>query len=696
MKRREFVKTMTALGTGLMLPESMRIALGAQEAPADAAVKHVLVMFKCHFDAGFVDTQANVVHKYFAEYFPKAIETARAANAGGKRRYVWTTGSWLLYEYLEQAGAAERKAMEEAIERGDIAWHALPFTWCSELLSQSLMEGALAISAALDKRYGRKTTGSKMTDVPGHTRGLIRPLAKHGVSFLDVGLNPAPPVPEVPHLFLWKDPSGASLAMAYHRDYGGSVRVPGSDLVVAACVRGDNSGPHTAEEIAAARAEYGKRFPNAEIVACNLSEIANAVAPHHDKLPVVTGEIGDTWVYGHAGDPVKMSRYREVARLREKWIAAGEFQCGDKTDLELLRHMLLEAEHTGGADTKVWLDYDHYKPADLAQMLDTKGYKVVAHSWEEKRQDMLDGIATLPVKLKAAAEKAIADLRATEPAVSQRSLENMAGKTIETEHYLLTIDGKTGAMTRLRNKKTGREWASAEHPIGLFTYQTLSQEDYQHYLNTYVQIKEDWVWHDFGKPNIEKFGAVSRDWHPERASAHGEEYNDEHRIVVRMQMVEDAAFHAGIAAYPRMVFYEMRLPKSEPAIHLTMTTFKKPATRLPESMWLTFNPIAEGRKGWTLDKSNEAISPWEVVANGNRHMHSLWTGFEYKETGNRFAVETVDAPVVTLELRNPLVFTNDQPDLSKGVHANLYNNAWGCNFISWYSEDMRFRFVIRA
>jgi hypothetical protein len=43
MKRREFVKTMTALGTGLMLPESMRIALGAQEAPADAAVKRVTV-----------------------------------------------------------------------------------------------------------------------------------------------------------------------------------------------------------------------------------------------------------------------------------------------------------------------------------------------------------------------------------------------------------------------------------------------------------------------------------------------------------------------------------------------------------------------------------------------------------------------------------------------------------------------------
>ena len=59
-------------------------------------------------------------------------------------------------------------------------------------------------------------------------------------------------------------------------------------------------------------------------------------------------------------------------------------------------------------------------------------------------------------------------------------------------------------------------------------------------------------------------------------------------------------------------------------------------------------------------------------------------------------METVDASVVSLGIRSPLVFSNDQPDMSKGVHSNLYNNAWGCNFISWYGEDMYFRYVLRA
>ena len=146
-----------------------------------------------------------------------------------------------------------------------------------------------------------------------------------------------------------------------------------------------------------------------------------------------------------------------------------------------------------------------------------------------------------------------------------------------------------------------------------------------------------------------------------------------------------------------MAFFELVLPKNEAVIHLNLSCFEKLATRLPESLWLTFNPIAEDQDGWTLDKSNETISPFDVVANGNRHMHGLWKGFEYRKAENAFSLETIDAPVVALgKERTPLVFSNDQPDLSRGIHSNLYNNAWGCNFVSWYSDNMYFRFLIRA
>jgi hypothetical protein len=189
---------------------------------------------------------------------------------------------------------------------------------------------------------------------------------------------------------------------------------------------------------------------------------------------------------------------------------------------------------------------------------------------------------------------------------------------------------------------------------------------------------------------------VSQDWHPNSATVHVEETAAAHRIVVRLEIQDEEAFQSGRAAFPRKVFLELVLPKSETVIHFNVSCFEKPATRMPESLWLTFNPIAEDQKAWTLDKTDETIPPFDVVANGNRHMHALWKGFGYRRAGDAFSVDTIDAPIVSLGLRTPLVFSNDQPDLSKGIHSNLYNNAWGCNFISWYGEDMYFRYLLKA
>src|SRR5437879_3710932 len=146
MQRRKFIKSV--LGSALLWKAPGLLAFqGASKAPApDPDVKRVLVMFKCHFDAGFVETQAAVVRRYFKEYFPRAIGLASELRQSGNYRHVWTTGSWLLYEYLEQATSQERTRMEKAISAGDIAWHALPFTWQTELMDGSMIAGGIGLS----------------------------------------------------------------------------------------------------------------------------------------------------------------------------------------------------------------------------------------------------------------------------------------------------------------------------------------------------------------------------------------------------------------------------------------------------------------------------------------------------------------------------------------------------------------------
>lgn len=696
MQRREFMKAMFAGGASLwnLRRDFWSRAFTVPGAP-DPGVKRVLAMFKCHFDAGFIDTQANVIHRYMSEYFPQAIRVASETRQAGERQYVWTTGSWLLYEYLEQASVEDRKRMEQAISVGDIAWHALPFSWQTELMDPSMIAGALALSQSLDRRFGVKTTGAKMTDVPGHTRGLIAPLAKNGVKFLDIGVNGGSRPAEAPPLFLWKNQAGAGLVVMYHHDYGDVVRVPGSDLAVAIVVRGDNSGPHTAQEIAKIYSGLNQRFPNARVVATSLTGIANAVEPYRDRLPVLTQEIGDTWIYGIASDPLKVARYRELARLRQKWLSQGALQLGDATDLALLRHVLLEPEHTWGTDTKTWLDFDHYKPRDLDQMLNTKNYKVVQFSWEEKRQDLFDGIATLPAPLRGEAQAAISSLAAQEPKLVNGS-PHPAGQEIETAHFVLGVDPKTGAIRRLRNKKSGREWASAEHPLALFSYQTLSLQDYTRFFSNYIISEADWVAKDFGKPNIERFGAQSRNWSPSLSDLSGARDAGGHRLLASLEVRDPDALQSGVAAFPEKMYLELFLPDAEPTVHINFYWFGKQATRLPEALWLSFNPVASNAEGWRLDKSGEQISPLDVVSSGSRHLHAVSTGFSYQEGKDSFVVETIDAPLVALGEKSPLNFSRSQPDLAGGIHCNLFNNAWGTNYIMWFNQDMRFRFVLRA
>ncbi len=653
-------------------------------------------MFKCHLDVGFIDTQAAVIQRYFKQFFPQAIQIAKTMRQTGDERYVWTTGSWLLFEYLEQASPQERKVMEQAVEAGDIAWHALPFSWQTELLDRSMIVGTLGFSKSLDHRFGRRTTGAKMTDVPGHSRGLIRPLAENGVTLLDIGVNSASTPPGVPDLFIWNNPDGAALILMYHRrGYGGVVRVPGSDLAVAVEVRHDNSGPHRPEEIRTIYAELRRQFPNATLAASNLTEIADAVRPYQSGLPVVTQEMGDTWIYGVPSDPVKVARYRELVRLRRGWIEKGEFAAGDKTDLAFLGRFALAAEHTWGTDTKTWLDFDHYTPDALAQMLNTKSYKTVTTSWAEKRADIEEGIETLPAPLRSEANERLRKLKPTGPDVSLLSKHD-ARAPIETAHFTIGIDAQTGAIVRLRNKTTNRAWASPERPLALFSYQTLSKRDYDEFLASYITVQTDWAPKDFGKPNIEKFGAESRIWTGKLTNCFVGEDQRQHRIVARLQVDDVSGSAAKITAAPREIFLELILPKQEPVIQLNLSWFDKRANRMPEAIWLTFNPYAPETRNWMLSKVEQPVSPFDVVSGGNRHMHGLSSGLKYQDGRGTFEIETLDAPVVVLGERSPIYFSNSQPDLSKGIHFSLFNNGWGTNYIQWFGEDMRFRFVIKA
>lgn len=695
MNRRELLRS--AAVSAAAFPAAKLFAQSTSE------IKQVFVVFKCHLDVGFTDTQANVMRKYFQVYFPQAIALGESQRQQGNDRYIWTTGSWLLYEYLEQATPQQRIAAERAIAQHDLAWHALPFSWETEMMDRTLVEGGLGFSEALDRRFGMKTTGAKMTDVPGHSRGLVAPLAAHGVTFLDIGVNAASTPPDIADLTLWQDPTGAQIALGYHRmDYGGSVVVPGSTLAYSVQVRGDNAGPHTPAEIAAIYAKLRTEFPKAEIVPASLSDVAKAIEPYKANLPVVKAEIGDTWIHGVASDPPKVAQFRSLSRLRQQWIADGRLKIGDATDLAFLRRFLLCAEHTWGTDTKSYLDNDHYRPTAIvaAEQQSLPGYVRMETSWKEKRDNITQAIGTLPAAMQSQAASSLQAMEPVEP--SSAGMHSVKiGEMIETPNFRLAFD-TSGAITRLQSRKSEREWASPAHPLALFTYQTLSLKEFTDFIALYIHSTADWAFRDFGKPNIDHFGAQSAEWHPRLRGLWTVRLPNARRVLAELVVPQQPTTAAGTVlleniAPPRQLFLEILMPDADPVLQLTLTSLSKTANRMPEAMWLSFNPIVPaGLAGWSVDKVNQRVALGEVLRGGNRTMHGVTTGVRYEGNDGSFDLSPLDAPLLAVGARSPLNFSKELPSMKAGVHVNLYNNAWGTNYPQWCGGDWLFRFTLRA
>ena len=697
MKRRDFIKSaaMSVVAVAAASRSGKTAAGQSLVTPSvDPDVKRVLIVCKCHLDVGFTDTQANVTQKYFKQYYPEAMQTAAKLRATGSEPYVWTTAAWLLYEYLEQANSDERRRAEQAIAAGDLAWHALPFSWQTEMLDRSMIEGCLGFSESLDARFGRKTIAGKMTDVPGHTRGIIAPLASHGIRLLDIGVNPASTPPEVPDVFLWQAPDGAALTVVYHRhDYGSTIKVPGSGLALSVNVRTDNSGPHTLEEIHAIYADLHQRFPNAQLIAGSLTDVATAIEPLRARLPVVTEEIGDTWIYGAPSDPSKIARYREVARLRKEWIANSRLALGGPVDQRLLARLALAPEHTWGTDTKRYIDHDHYSPKELAEFISKPGYQTMEHSWQEKRDDVSESVAALPADLRAQAQMRLQSLNVTVPDHSFMQPYDRT-KTIDTAHFELMLDPATGAISSLLSKRSRRNWASAEHPLALFTYQTLTQDDYHAFLAAYVRSREWWAPQDFGKPNIERFHPEARDWHPKLDSVWISESGDGHHILAKLSIDDPATAARGLVAWPPSLYLVLFAPSSEAALHIQLYAIGKAPNRMPEAMWLTFHPNTQALPVWTFEKVGHDVAATDVVRGGGRQMHAVTGYFACMDGEHRLQISTLDAPVVALGVRSPLNFSNDLPDMKKGAHVSLFNNVWGTNYPQWAGGDWRYRITL--
>ncbi|MFN8373758.1 MAG: DUF5054 domain-containing protein [Anaerolineae bacterium] len=664
---------------------------------------HVHLIFKTHLDIGFTDYARNVVAGYFNVFIPKALDTAHAMRQQGKR-FVWTTGSWLIYEYLEQASPAQRKRMEEAIALGDIAWHGLPFTTHTELMDASLFRFGISLSQTLDKRFGKQTIAAKMTDVPGHTRGIVPLLAEAGIRFLHIGVNPASTPPDVPPVFVWQDDSGARLLLMYQKGaYGDAVSIPGLDDALAFAHTSDNIGPQSLEQALRAYDETQAHFPDATIAASTLDAFAARLLTVEDQLPVITAELGDTWIHGVGTDPKKVARYRALLRLRQKWLGDA-IPSPDDPLHHFSRRLMLVPEHTWGMDEKTHLkDYTYYRPDQLRTMLNAEPFTTFAASWAEQRAYIDEAVAALGQS--AQAQEARAVLAALEPKYPHADVRlRTTERVFKTRYFDIGFDQR-GAMTRLLDLRSKRSWASNRRPLALLRYQTFSSEDYDQFYDKYIINKRKtriWSVDDYTKPGMETAGQPSYFWDSDLKWFYADAYDGGQRFLLEMRAPQEAYQRWGC---PRDFTLEIDLPDAAPEIHFNLQWFEKPASRLPEALWFSFIPQIAYRKMdaaepvayWTMDKLGKRISPLEsfttAIAGAARgwQRHSLRGG---KRLPRHRGLNWMRRWSQRANRRCCASSTRYRR-CRNGMHFNLYNNVWNTNFPMWYSEDARFRFILQ-
>lgn len=673
--------------------------------------KRVYIVSKTHLDLGYTNLAQRVVEKYLEEYIPHAIQIAKEVNKDGKK-FVWTLGSWLVDRALRDSDEKRVKELEEACMRGDVVAHALPFTLQSELADTRLFEDGLHIVKELDKRFNRTTIAAKMTDVPGHTMGIVPLLAKYGIKLLHIGVNRSSAVPSVPPCFVWQC-DGAQVIVIYEGSYGGTFTHPALEEILVFDHSTDNCGPRDAKTVLKHFERVQKKYKDYEVVAGTLDDFAEKLWEIKDQLPVVKSEIGDTWIHGASSDPYKYGALRMLEDMRNEWLRKKAISPDSEEYRVFTDNLLCLAEHTAGRGIlNAFRDYDNYLKPDFmeARKRDAKipryglcrlpfikkymikrggrgRYSRMIKSWNEQRDYITKAIEALPMKLYV---EAFTKLKALRPDCCCFP----SGKEIYTDNAVKcgkwTIElNRFGAP---KNLKLGNIGIISDNECSLVDYKSIGPDDFKFWLKNYQRdLYKTFTWAipDFARPKLNRIAKL----YPQGAfpylmsEAVYDKTKDFERVTVRLAGQKQIMPQLGL---PRKLTVQYIFFENYMQLRLEWTD--KDVSRLPEEIWLHIG-ISPDKENIFYHKLGQKISPYSIVRNGSRNL-SVTEGIDFDVNGKTVTIKPRQAIPVSLGKGKLLHFDNVFQDSKEGISFLLQNNIWGTNYPLWYEDNASMWFDI--
>lgn len=688
----------------------------------------IILVFKTHFDIGFTQLARDVVSQYSGEMLDSVIETCAATADMGKLRYVWTMPAWPLT--VMQGNPEKRAQLDRLVREGQIAFHALPFTSHTDFSGLDDIIQGLGCAKALAEEYGLpQPIGAKMTDVPGHGRILPSLLAGAGIKFLHLGCNAFASPPDVPPLFFWEGPDGGRVLTMYSRGGYGSALIPPEDwpfpVWMALMHTHDNCGPQSAEMIRAMAEEVREACPEAEILCGTMDEFYRQLSLCDlSALPVVSGDLADSWIHGVGSYPGEV---RTVRRTRRDLLAAGAamLACGGNAEgyagarEAAAEAQMLFCEHTWGLDVKTWMDPMRvYEKKAFRAMEGSAEYRRMEESWREQAaraetaakaaEEVLaqvkgGGGALLNPGLSpftgwADGEGAGRGIRLAGrnriyvqeiPPLSAAPLEELSfpprESPLENHRYRLTLDRERGLVTELYDKKLGRALAREREGIGVFSYQydVYGIEEMTEYLRAYAYRFFDWGIRDNGKDNYPE--CPRRTFRPRCREIVQEGYE------VTLCYDSQAAEPYGDG---REIRITIALPPAGEELFLRVELSGKEATPYVESGSLCL-PLAEETPRFRFNKNGDLLDPSRDVLDGaGRALYCLEAFACAEGEGGGLCAVSHDAPLCAIGETGIYAYRPTYEPHDPVLYFNLFNNMWGTNFPQWIRGDFSWDFTV--
>jgi hypothetical protein len=406
-------------------------------------------------------------------------------------------------------------------------------------------------------------------------------------------------------------------------------------------------------------------------------EAAQKSSPGASALPVISSEMGDSWIYGAGADPYKLAAFRETRRVIAEAIAgtlegqAAPLAANDPNLLAFQRRILVGGpEHNGGVSIGSYLpsargsggDWDNERfHKNMATRAD---YAFVQSSYDEKlnftTQPLQPVAPVAPAWTTFLAARA-ARIQALTPAVPDVSsgsgfvpVANVAAPQ-SCGRLTLVLNSSDGSVASLVDEASTHEWVGGDSFFGL-TYRTFAEADYDIFNAEYTP-RCGVPCENFAKVGMDSASPLSTEWKPVLLAAYARADPSPAGCSLLLHLAlpgETVSRYGGSPAIFASLDVDADGASAAPQVALSFSVFNKTLTRLAEAAWVSFTPAtsltgaaaARARAAaprrphdgvdddappaaWWLNILGEPVDPLDVVPFGTRHLHAVDSGFGF-------------------------------------------------------------------